>query len=346
MRLNHHLLTPLGSETAEAVIRENFKMPISLFPNGFPDGVSIRGVPLLQTHPGKVFWLSNNTTGLLAGQRGGSDGNKGTFNAPFSTLSYAMTQCVANRGDVIMVKPGHAEAVSSATALTLGVAGVAIVGLGVGSSRPSFTLNTANTATINVTAANISMVNCQIIGNFLSIAAAFTLTTARWFTLENCHLADTSGVLNFLNVIRSTGAANTVDGLAAINNRWNSLGTTSVNSFILSANDIDSATWKGNVVTMLRTATAAILATITAGVVTNLDCGDNCVYSRATATTGGGLISVGGTTSTGFVYRNFQQTLGTATDILFTTTVGLAAFENRVTGAVGATGFVIPAVDS
>ena len=321
-------------------------MTISAYPKGFPNGVSIRGVPIVQTHPGKAFWLSNNTTGLLPGQRGGSDANRGTFDAPFSTLAGAVAQCVASRGDVIFVKPGHTETISSSTALTMSVAGVAVVGLGIGSMRPKFTIDTANTATINVTAANVSFLNCQIIGNFLSIAAAFTLTTAKWFTLENCYVADTSGVLNFLNVIKSTGAANTVDGLAAINNVWAGLGTTSVNSFILSANDIDSAVWKGNSITLQRTATAAILATITAGVLSNLDCGFNKVYSKATATTGGGLISVGGTTSTGCVYNNYQQTLGTATDILFTTSVGLGAFENRVSGVVGATGFVIPAVDS
>ena len=39
-------------------------------------------------------------------------------------------------------------------------------------------------------------------------------------------------------------------------------------------------------------------------------------------------------------------TLTTTSDQLFTTSVALAAFENRVTGVVGATGFVIPAVDS
>lgn len=321
-------------------------MPISTFPNGFSDGIAIRGIPLAQTHPGRAFWLSNSTTGLLVGAKGGSDGNRGTFDAPFATLSYAISQCSANRGDIIFIKPGHAETISSATALSLNIAGVAIIGLGTGAARPKFTIDTANTATINVTAANISMLNCQIVANFLSIAAAFTLTTAKWFTLQNCYIADTSGVLNFLNVIKSTGAANTVDGLAAIANQWASLGTTSVNSFILSANDIDSAVWRSNVIVMQRTATAAILATITAGVLTNLDCGWNVGYSKATATTGGGLINVGGTTSTGLVYNNYQQTLGTATDILFTTSTGLGAFENRVSGVVGATGFVIPTVDS
>lgn len=317
----------------------------SAFPGGFAGGVSIRGVPILQTNPGQVFWLSNATT-LTTGQRGGSDGNKGTYDSPFGTLVGAFAACTADRGDIIVVKPGHAETVSSATAMALSKAGVAVIGLGLGSKRPTFTLDTANTATIAISADNISFQNCVFIANFLSIAACFTLTTAKHFTVEGCGFGDTSSVLNFLNIIKSTGAANTIDGLRFTDNRVSLLGTTSVNSVVLSANDVDSMVLARNNVKMARTADASILATITAGVVTNLDCGDNRVYSAQTATTAGSLINVGGTTSTGFVYRNFAQTLTTSSDKLFTTTVGLAAFENRVTGAVGASGFVIPAVDS
>jgi hypothetical protein len=90
----------------------------------------------------------------------------------------------------------------------------------------------------------------------------------------------------------------------------------------------------------------AILAIVTAGVLTNAIVTDNWGYRPNTTTAGGSLITVGGTTSTGIVARNYVQTLTTATDLLFTTNTGLAAFENRVTGVVGATGFVIPAVDS
>ncbi len=49
-------------------------MPISNFPSGFANGITIRGVPLLQTNPGQVFWVYNGTA-ILPGQRGGSDGN-------------------------------------------------------------------------------------------------------------------------------------------------------------------------------------------------------------------------------------------------------------------------------
>lgn len=327
-------------------------MPIqsSNYPNGFPSGITIRNVPILQTNPGRVYWLSNRTTGLLAGQRGGSNSNKGDFNSPLSTLQGAITLCASNsgtnRGDIILVKPGHAETISTATALALSTAGVAIVGLGTGSNRPKFTLDTANTATIGVSADNISIQNCQFVANFLSIAACFTLTTAKNFTVQNCSFTETSSVLNFLNIVKSTGAANTVDGLTLIDNNWNGLGTTSVNSFVLTANDIDSLTLLRNTVKLARTATAAILATVSAGVLTNLDAGYNKCMSGQTATTGGCLINVGGTTSTGFYYNNYTQVGAAGGDTTVTTTVGLAAFENRHTDATGATGFVIPTADS
>jgi hypothetical protein len=320
-------------------------MPNSNYPNGFSGGVSIRNVPIMQTNPGLVFWVSNNTTGLLAGQRGGSDGNRGTFDAPFATLNYAMTQCVANRGDIIFIKPGHAETITAAGTIALANAGVAIVGLGYGSARPTFTYTTANTASIAVSAANISIQNCVFTANFLSIAAAFTLTTAKNFTVQGCTFNETSSVLNFLNCVKSTGAANTVDGLTVTDSQWLGLGTTSVNSFVLTANTIDALTLQRNTVILNRTATAAILCTVSAGILTNLDAGYNKCMSGQTATTGGCLINVGGTTSTGVYYNNYTQVGAAGGDVTVTTTVGLGAFENRHTDATGASGFVIPAAD-
>ncbi|MCC6172060.1 MAG: hypothetical protein IT481_08530 [Gammaproteobacteria bacterium] len=273
-------------------------------------------------------------------------GTEGTSpQTALATLAAAVAKCAANQGDVIVMLPGHAETISSNAALSLSVAGIRVIGLGVGDNRPKLTIDTANTATVNVTAANIMISNIRIVANFLSIAAALTLTTAKNLTLDRVAFQETSSVLNFLNAIKSTGAANTVDGLTVQDCTWNGLGTTSVNAFILAANDIDGLKVVRNRVKLARTADAAAIV-ISAGVLTNADIGDNAVYTAQTAQANGTLVNVGGTTSTGWVYRNFVQTLSTSSDKLFTTTVGLGAFENRVSGAVGATGFVIPAVDS
>jgi len=201
-----------------------------------------------------------------------------TFQIPVKPTGSTMGLLLLHResaGQMVILghsKPGHAETISSATALTLNISQVSVVGLGVGLGRPMFTFDTANTSTINVSADDISFVNCNVTANFLSVAAAFTLSTARGFTLQNCLFRDTSGVLNFLNYVKSTGAANTVDGLTCVNNQATSLGTTSVNTFILSANDINRLTVIGNVVKYATTVDAAGLIVISAGILTNLDC--------------------------------------------------------------------------
>jgi hypothetical protein len=311
----------------------------------FPNGISSFGIPVYGTSAGNNQLLTGNV--WFVDTVAGSDGNDGTSPArAFQSLPRAITAAVANNNDYIFVLEGSTITVADATTIALSKAGLSIIGLGYGDARPVFNFTTANTATIAVSANNIYINNFRHTANFLSIAAAYTLTTATNLILDGNLFKDTSAILNFLNIVKSTGAANTVDGLTAINNIWTSLGTTSVNSFVLSANDIDRAALANNTVTMATTVDAAILLTVTAGVLTNLNCGWNKGYRNNTTTANGSLINVGGSTSSGFVYNNYVQTLTTTADKLFTTTVGLSAFNNLVTGVKGASGFLIPAADS
>ena len=307
----------------------------------FPNGVSSFGVPVLPTLGGAP--LTNGT--IFVDTVNGVDAGTGNGPTnPYQTLTYAISQAAAN--STIYVMPGSAISVSSATALVVATAGVQIIGLGNENARPTITLNTANTATIAINAANIRIQNFIIIANFLSIAAAFTLTTAKGFTLVGNEFRETSAVLNFLNIVKSTGAANTVDDLFVQGNVWNGLGTTSVNSFILTANDINNAQVSNNTVILARTADASILMTVTAGVLTNFQCGGNIAVSKQTATTAGSLINVTGTTSTGVVYNNYAGTLTTTGDLIYTGTVGLYAFNNYVTGVLASSGWLRPVADS
>ena len=148
-------------------------MPMSNFPQGFANGLNIRGMPLLQMQPGQVFWLDNSSV-VQRESRAGADGNRGTFNSPFATLKVALSQCQQGNGDIIFIAPGHFETISSATALALNVGGVAIIGLGAGSMRPTFSLDTATTANIPIQAANVSVQNCLFRANFAAIASVFT----------------------------------------------------------------------------------------------------------------------------------------------------------------------------
>jgi hypothetical protein len=170
------------------------------FPSGFAAGLSVRGMPLLQTQPGNVFWVDNSPTpsgGPSSGSLrtvGGSDNNHGTFTRPFASLNYALSQCQQGNGDIIFVKPGHIEYVNGAgttlnptvgpganaasTAIALGTGGVAIVGLGVGSARPTIVFRTATTANIPVRAGGVSIQNFLFLCNFAAVASAFTGITA------------------------------------------------------------------------------------------------------------------------------------------------------------------------
>lgn len=80
---------------------------------------------------------------------------------PFATLDYAIGKCTASVGDVILVRPGHAE---TTTAIAADVAGIRIIGLGSGRNRPALTATTASTDLINVSAANVQLRNLRLVG--------------------------------------------------------------------------------------------------------------------------------------------------------------------------------------
>ena len=319
---------------------------MSNFPSGFANGVSIRGMPLSVAHPGKVFWVYNGTA-LLPGQKGGSDGNKGTFDAPFSTLDYAIGQCTANRGDIVMVKPGHAENVASATALALDVAGVAIVGLGVGSNRPTFTLTTATTATIGVTAANMSMVNCIISANFADIVSAFTVT-ADDFTLDRCDILATAADMNFLHVIDTNTTTGSADGLTVTNCYWHEPDAATLAFALVDGNNARWNISDNVMVTGNATADTAALFTIATGKdLTGLRVLRNSIdVTGNAASTAGLLITTDGTAGTGIIAYNNLKHLDATTEILITATHTYGLFENRATAVANAQGYLLPAVDS
>lgn len=68
----------------------------------------------------------------------------------FLTIDAAIGSCVADRGDIIYVCPGHTETIAAAGGITADVAGVSIIGLGNGNLRPTITWSeTASTFAIS-----------------------------------------------------------------------------------------------------------------------------------------------------------------------------------------------------
>lgn len=76
----------------------------------------------------------------------GSSANNGTSWASAKpTIEEAIQLCTANSGDVILVAPYHNEGAGDAQIFDLDIAGVSIIGLGEGTSRPILDFDHANT---------------------------------------------------------------------------------------------------------------------------------------------------------------------------------------------------------
>ena len=318
-------------------------MTLSSYPNGFADGLSVRGMPINVMYPGKVFFL-NNSSVLADHGIGGSDNGPGTYQKPFRTLANAILRVVPSRGDIICVMPGHAETISSAVALTMSVAGVAVVGLGQGGLRPAFTLDTANTATINVTANNVAFVNCLFKANFLAIAALFTLTTASHFSLSQCEFRDNSSVLNFKNIVSTSATSAAAAGLDIENCNWYGLGATTNTALVNMAGTNDRVTIKNNYVAHAAVTGAGVMPIATGKVVTNLIL-DNNVFNLvgATSLTVGILITTDGSTNSGIISRNFIKGLDDTSPILVTASSGFIYDQNYYAGTADVSGFLVPA---
>jgi hypothetical protein len=322
-------------------------MPYSNFPGGFADGITIRGVPVTLTNPGKVFWVYNGTA-LQSGQRGGSNGNKGTYDSPFSTIDYAVGQCTANRGDIIFVKPGHAESIADATTLILDVAGIAIVGLGRGANRPTLTFTTATTANIPVTAANITVHNILHKANFADIVSAYTATgtnTPTDFCVDSCEFRDGSSILNFIKCVTGNATANSMDGFTFSNNKVRGLATTAASQAVIIAAATARTSYLDNFVVYPILNDTAALVDFGANNQLDLDMGRNKVFRPSTSTTGGSLFSGGATGSTGYVYDNYSWHLDATAGLLAPTGTKLG-FQNNysmITGAADKSGLINPA---
>lgn len=183
-------------------------MSYSNYPGGFANGVTIRGVPLIQSHPGEVFYVNSSSVLAKAGI-GGSNGNPGTYQKPFATIQGAINRCKAGRGDIVLVMPGYTETVSTAAGLDFNVKGVAVIGLGRGSLRPTITMS-ATTSTIHFDTPD------TLVSNVLFVPTAAVVIGINIDKTDgivhNCEFRGGSGTNQFTDAIEiDGGSANTCD---------------------------------------------------------------------------------------------------------------------------------------
>ena len=184
-------------------------MGYSNFPFGFNGGLAVRQIPIAPTHSRKVYWVGNNSS-LMVGEKGASNTNKGGFLDPVSTLDYAIGLCSPN--DVIYVRPGYTQSMTAADAVDVDVAGITIIGLGRGTTRPKFTYdNSAGEFVLG--AVNVHIENLWFVPSVTGITKAIDVESgSTGFEIVNCRFGDaeTAGTDEFNVSILI--AATTTDG--------------------------------------------------------------------------------------------------------------------------------------
>ncbi len=264
----------------------------------------------------------------------------------FTTVALAVAQCVAARGDLILVAPGHTESISSNTALTMSISGVTVVGLGRGSQRAVITLDTANTATINVTANGVVFKNLIFIANFLNVAALFTLTTAADFQVLDCDIKDTDITHNFVAIVVTATTSNVADGLVIEGNKILLVIATGATKLVSALGTNDRWSIKNNYYSSPTTGTGAVIPIATGKILTNLIL-DNNIFNlvNAAVTSTGVLITTNGSTNSGYISNNKIQVLAT-TPLGVTASSGFVQTNNLYTHTADKSGYVMPVIDA
>lgn len=309
----------------------------------YPDGVSSFGVPVM----GGMSLPSTTGRYIFVSSVSGSNGNTGlSVDQPVATLRQALLVANANVDDIVVLMANHVETVSAAYAINK--AGVRIIGLGVGSARPTFTFGTsASVARFTITGANIGFWNCIFVANFADIGTIILVGTAPEFKVEDCVFRDTTSVLNMLACVTTTITVNS-DGMRFNRNRVIMLGTTGATTAIKIIGTMSRLQINDNYFNKAVLNNTACILNHAALVVTNLEMARNTLISRNTdSATGGFLIVTSSTTNTGFVYNNNIIGLDVAGAILISGTGHRYGQNNNLySGDVDTSGFVLPAIGS
>jgi hypothetical protein len=167
-----------------------------------PTVKKIRGIPFQgfgsEQTSGNIFYVDSGDTNAADSADHGTD-----LEYPFATIDYAVAFCTANNGDIIYVLPGHDE--NPTTSITLDVAGVRVIGLGWGASRPTVTFG-ALAATVAMSAASCSIENIR----FDLGTVATTVTNCFNITGDSCRVHNCETVVHassqFTNFLTATDA--------------------------------------------------------------------------------------------------------------------------------------------
>lgn len=300
----------------------------SNYPGGFSSGVVIRNSLVTDEITGDVFWVDSN----------GGGGLKGTFKQPFATIDEAITAATASHGDVIKVKPGHAENLSTAAIFALDKAGITVRGYGENLRKPTFS-TTAAAGALMVTAANCVIENLRFVANFgTGTTQAIDLDAASDGTIiRGCDFRDTSAANEFLIHI---DIATTVTDVIIENctfityagSMTSSIYFTGASQDCIIRDNLFFVDASASVIDHLPGIATAII--VNGNRVVNIDSGAGLVL---------GIKS--DSTSTGYVFNNYLQSPFTGAAVLAVTSDFYVA-QNFCSNDINTSGVLNPAADA
>ncbi len=308
-------------------------MPISNYPNGFSFGVAVRNMPVLNSYPGKIFWVDSAV---------GSDAFKGTFDKPFATVDYAISRCRANKGDQVHVKAGHNEGGVAADLFDLDVAGVSVIGYGRGNSRPMFDFDDTD-VTIGVSADDCYLENVVLRSSVSATVTGILVDGKRFHAHNVSFVEELVGTDEFVNAITTTAVDNSEDGLTVTSCEYRSTST-AVQSFIDVSQAMSDLTVVGNVfMSATTTAHAFIGTTTTTDVLLNVTIVGNLHNSRGADHSTTAVCIEGTGNHSGIISDNRFGTADAAGVLLVNTGTTCSMHENYVTGDADLSGEILPA---
>lgn len=137
---------------------------------------------------------------------GSSTGPGFSPETPYSTIDAAISACTADNGDVVVVLEDHAESITGAAGIAADIAGVRVIGLGVGRNRPRITFTTATAASCDVSAARVSLENLVFI-NGIDAQTAMINVSAADVVIEGCEFMLGDGTTQAVLGVLTTASA-------------------------------------------------------------------------------------------------------------------------------------------
>lgn len=282
---------------------------------------------------GRTFYVSSVV--------GASGATGSSPDQALATLDAAFAKCEANRGDVIIVMHDHAETITGAAGIAHDVAGVTVIGLGVGNQRPRFLMDGSTAVTYAITADDAVVRNLVFAAGHADIVACIT-TTKKHTWIDGCEFVNNVVDENFLTEIKATSTSdNASDGLKVTNCRALTVDASALEFIEINA-DVDGAVIRDNLVCKDAATSGKFLLCATGKDLTNVHIEGN--RHVCGMTTGDVFIDNDTTANSGLVVGNRVGHHDTAAVVLIDCD-GVRLFDNLSASEDTTSGLLRPAAD-